>query len=135
MYAVRMGGMRNSCGKCSRKIGTEDTVVISLARGKIIHQSFWTSLLRSEPSNIFSYPKGSMDMKTFGCQKSWQSRAQCNYCKITIKKICLLKSAIHVIRYMNIYRIYIIRFIYIYLSDYTLIKQAFVLYFENNWHF
>ena len=40
MYAVRMGGMRNSCGKCSRKIGTEDTIVISLARGKIIHQSF-----------------------------------------------------------------------------------------------
>jgi len=65
MYAVRMGGIRNSCGKCSLRIRREDTVDTSLARDKIIHQCFSTFLPWSKPAYNFLYPKGSLLTKNF----------------------------------------------------------------------
>jgi len=65
MYAIGMGDMRNSCGKCSHRIRREVTVDLSLARVKFIDQCFSTFLPRREPSNNFSYPKGSLLTKRF----------------------------------------------------------------------
>jgi hypothetical protein len=65
MDALRMGGMRNSCEKCSQRIRRKDTVDTSLARDKIIDQCFSTFISRSKPSSNFSYPKGFLLTKKF----------------------------------------------------------------------
>jgi len=53
MYAVHMGGMKNSYGKCSQRIRREDTVDKSLARDKIIHVFLIFSSTEQAPQKIF----------------------------------------------------------------------------------
>jgi hypothetical protein len=69
MYAVRMGGMRNSCGKCSQSVRREDTVDMSLDRDKMVDQCFSAFLPQSKPSNNFSCPKISLFTKRMAGQK------------------------------------------------------------------
>jgi hypothetical protein len=85
-----MGGMRNSCGKCSQSIRKEDTVDMSLARDKMVDQCFSTFLPQSKPSNNFSCPKRSLLTKKYGRPKT-HDRGQCSaiIAKLLLRKfIC-----------------------------------------------